>query len=133
VCKTADWSWGLLVAVRFLRARFAVHPTPPPSAGFYPLTVTEFAACVPASACTGVDSTAVAAQYRQLLNSSSVSSVAYDQLSRLLGTFLDPTPSNSSVSVEASQFPVPSTPISGGFSKYSVLTVHVPFLPATPG
>ena len=57
---------------------------PLPRPGFYPLTLTEFSACVPASACLGVDSSAVRGLLQQLMSPSA----SPGDLQALLWSFL---------------------------------------------
>lgn len=73
-----------------------LFPVPLPLPGFYPLTLTQFSACVPLVACAGVDAMVVSAVVAQLRAGSSDSS---DLFSALLTQFMSLWNATSNVSV----------------------------------
>jgi hypothetical protein len=64
-----------------------LFPMPLPLPGFYPLSLTEFAACVPVKACVGVDADAVGALFRALLADSAQNATAQAMITTLLRVF----------------------------------------------
>ena len=108
-----------------------LFPVPLPLPGFYPLSLTEFAACVPVTACVGVDVDAVGTLYRALLSDSARNATAQSLVTSLLRLFSGPGLSSNTwvedrANTRGTQPSAVSPPVSTALLKLSLATTSTP-------